>query len=207
MIQKLLKEELNRMQELAGIIKESLLKEEQIDDFFHFLERNPKKGSFSYVYYTRPLAVNKSFIDIDGDKKPNPYYDKIFKHSRYRFSFEQLYSDTVAKKNPEYIGGERRGNYEKVSGYEYLESGKSGLYLPIIPTESKSTYSVIEDTGENKIVNYEDLKLYLKPPSTSTGSGVKYLQLKVDNIAKISAGGNTWKNPNFKYEYLGPGTV
>jgi hypothetical protein len=214
-MKKLLKEELNRMQELAGLIKESaessLIKEEKIDDFFHFLERNPKKGSFAYVYYTRPLAVNKSFFDIDGEKKPNPYYDKILKHSRYRFSFEQLYAETMAKKNPEYAEqerGDRRGQYEKVAGFDYLEMGKSGLYLPIMPTETKSTYSVKEPNGENKIVSYEDLKLYLKPPSSSSGSGIKYLQLIVDNIAKISAGGNTWVNPNFKHdEYLGPGTI
>jgi hypothetical protein len=203
MNKKILKEELERMQELAGIIKE-----EAIDDFFHFLEQNPKKGSFAYVYYTRPLTLNKSFFDIDGEKKPNPYYGKIFKHSRYRFSFEQLYADTVAKKNPEYVGGQRKGNYEKVQGFNYLESGKSGLYLPIIPTETKSTYSIIEPSGENKVVDYEDIKLYLKPPSTSSGgSGVKVLQLIVDKIAKISAGGNTWINPNFEYEYLGPGTI
>lgn len=202
MSKKLLSEELHRMQELAGIIKE-----EKIDDFFHFLERNPKKGSFAYVYYTRPLTLNKTFTDIDGEKKPNPFYGKIFKHSRYRFSFEQLYADTAAKRDPEYVSGPRRGEYEKVSGFDYLETGKSGLYLPIIPTETKSTYSVIEPNGENKVVDYEDIKLYLKPPSTSSGEGIKYLQLIVDKIAKISAGGNTWVNPNFIYEYLGPGTI
>jgi len=211
-MKKLLKEELHRMQELAGLVKESveegILKEEKIDDFFHFLERNPKKGSFAYAYYTRPLSLNKTFTDVDGEKKPNPYYGKLFKHSRYKFSFEQLYADKKKKEDPEYVAGERRGEYQKVEGFKYLEMGKSGLYLPIMPMETKSTYSVVEPNGENRVVSYDDIKLYLRPQSPSSdGSGIKILQLIVDKIAKLSAGGNTWINPNFIYEYLGPGTI
>ena len=211
-MKKLLKEELHRMHQLAGLInesvEESLLKEEKIDDFFHFLERNPKKGSFAYAYYTRPLAVNKSVTDVDGEKKPNPYYGKLFKHSRYRFSFEQLYADKKKKEDPDYVAGERRGEYQKVEGFSYLETGKSGLYLPIMPTETKSTYSVVEPNGENRVLSYDDIKLYLRPQSPSSdGSGIKILQLIVDKIAKLSTGGNTWVNPNFMYEYLGPGTI
>lgn len=212
----IIKEEKIRMQRLAGIINESienefmnenLLKEEKIEDFFNFLENDPKKGTFAYAYYTTPVSLNKNFIDEDGVKKPNPYYGKIFKNLRYKFSFGQVFEDAMKKKDPDYIPGERRGVYTKLTGYDVLEQGKNGLYLPIIPLEKKSKYSIREDSGEFRPVEFEEIKIYFpdRDYSKYQSAPTKYSQLVVDRIAKLSAGGHQWVNPNFIYEYLGPG--
>lgn len=211
----LLTEEKIRMRRLAGIINESeeiseinLLNEdvENIEDFFNFLERDPKRGSFAYVCYTYPMKTKKTFFDMNGEKKPNPYNGKLFKNSRFKFSYGQFFKEVIAKKHPEYVGGERKGKFEKITGYDVLESGKSGLYLPIIPLEEKKNYSVMENEGQYKLINLDDYRLYLPDRKFSTGgSPEEYRQLILDRIYKISAGGAKWINPNFKYEYLGPG--
>ena len=112
------------------------------------------------------------------------------------------------KINPDHVMGNRSGTYEKVQGYDVLETGKSGLYLPIIPTGSESTYSVFED-GQFTPISKEEAYKYLRPikdiPSAVDKPPIK--QLIIDKIAKISGGGNIWINHNFKGKYLGPGEV
>jgi cephalosporin-C deacetylase-like acetyl esterase len=39
------------------------------------------------------------------------------------------FSKAMEKVDPEYVVGQRSGTYEKVQGYDVLESGKSGLRI------------------------------------------------------------------------------
>ena len=199
----LLEQKKNQIEKKIRLLEEnsSLLTEESIDDFFNFLEFDPHKHSFAYAYYTYPVTLNKTMED-NGIKVPNPMYGKIFKNARYKFNYGEVYGDAMRKVNPDYIPGKRSGEYEKVDGYKVTEMGKSGLYLPILPTEQKSVYSVNED--ENwRVVDFDEIKKYFPKRTYSAAPAREYKQLILDRIYKISAGGNVWVNPNFKYKYLG----
>ena len=101
----------------------------------------------------------------------------------------------------------RSGEFEKVEGYDVLEKKGDNTYLPIMPTGSEASYSVLEN-GEFKLIDKEMVKKYLRPSGPSSGgSGVDFRLLIVDKIAKLTGGGNVWINPNFKGSYMGVGSL
>jgi hypothetical protein len=103
--------------------------------------------------------------------------------------------------------GKRSGEFEKVEGYDVLEKKGDNTYLPIMPTGSEASYSVLEN-GEFKPIDKEMVKKYLRPSGASSGdSGVDFRLLIVDKIAKLTGGGNVWINPNFKGSYMGIGSL
>ena len=181
-----------------------LLTEDRIDDFFKFLANDPKSSTMASAYYTAPVTMNKFIIGDDGIKIPNPMHGKVFKNTLFMFRWADVYKDAVQRVNPDYEFGERRGTYDKVEGFKVTEMGKSGLYLPILPSGSNSNYSVLED-GQWMQIDKEDVRKYLPPYRGGSASGVEYRQLIVDRIAMIKSGGNEWVNPHFHFKYLGPG--
>ena len=193
---------LNELRQAFG----QLLTEEKIDDFFKFLAQDPHNKSMATVYYTAPVTMNKFVLDADGVKIPNPMYGNLFKNTRFMFRWGDVYKDAIARVNPEHEFGQRSGTYDKVEGFKVTEMGKSGLYLPIIPTGSESSYSVM-DNGQFQPIDKEEAKKYLPPYRGASASGVEYRQLIVDRIAMIKSGGNEWANPHFKFQYMGPGKV
>jgi hypothetical protein len=189
---------------IKSLLRESLLTEDRIDDFFKFLAKDPKRNSIASVYYTAPVTVNKFIMGDDGVKIPNPIHGKLFKNTRFMFRWGDLYKDAMKRVNPDHEFGKRSGTYDKVEGFKVTEMGKSGLYLPILPTDSKATYSIM-DNGQWSVVEKDAIRKYL--PQGSYVSSVPYRQLIVDRIAMIKSGGNEWVNPHFKFKYLGPGKV
>lgn len=189
----------------------NLINEEIFSDLFNFLEKDPRKMSQGSVYYVADMnsSMNKFIVNDSGEKVPNPMYGKLFKHTRFMFKWENTYAKAMEKINPDHIMGKRSGTFEKIQGYDVLESGKSGLYLPIIPTGSEYNYVFIGDDGESKILDKEMVKKYLKPASPSQNNQNKsdFRLLIIDKIAKLTGGGNTWINPNFKGEYKGVGLI
>lgn len=194
---------LNELRQAFG----QLLTEEKIDDFFKFLAQDPHNKSMATVYYTAPVTMNKFVLDAEGVKIPNPMFGKLFKNTRFMFRWGDVYKDAVERVNPEHEFGQRSGTYDKVEGFKVTEMGKSGLYLPIIPTGSESSYSVMDESGQWQAIDKEEAKKYLPPYRGGSASGVEYRQLIVDRIAMIKSGGNEWANPHFKFQYMGPGKV
>lgn len=185
-------------------LKENLIQEgvrEEFEDLFNFIANDPRKGGYATVYYTSPVSMNKGGR---GGTEINPYYGRVFKDSAFSFRWEDTYSRAVERTNPDYEIGTRRGEFEKVQGYNVLETGKNGLYLPIIPLNlGKSTigYRVANESGQLEPANIEDIKPYFKPPSNyQSASGVDYRLLMVDRISKIKAGGKDWNNPYYQYK-------
>ena len=191
------------------IIKEqqNLLKEEKINDFFEFLSKNPAKTSGAAVYYTAPAPMNKNILDTDGNKKPNPMYGKLFKNTMILFRYGDTYKRAVERSGVDHEFQKRRGDFEKVEGFDVLETGKNGLYLPVLPTGSNYNFSVRDENGNWTPIEKEEAKKYLAPYNNNSANKTQFRVLLVSNIAKISAGGNTWNNPDFQYEYLGPGKI
>jgi hypothetical protein len=189
-------------------IKENLINEEQFGDLFKFLEQDPKKMSQGSVYYVSDMnsSMNKSIVDENGNKVPNPMYGKLFKHTRFLFKWENTFGKAMEKIDPDYIVNSRSGSYEKLQGYNMLETGKSGLYLPIIPTGSEYQY-VINDNGQMKQIDKESVKKYLRPQPPMMDNKAQFRALIVDKIVKITGGGNVWINPNFTGEYMGIGNI
>ena len=194
----------NIINQIKSVLNETYLNEESINDFFGFLEQDPKKGSFSHVYYTYPIKVNKFIKDAEtGEKTPNPMFDKLFKTTQIVFNFEDTYKKGIErweeKSGEQHVPGERSGDYEKVQGYSVIETGKNGLYFPVLPKNQKTiSYSVLDDSGARNEISKEEAIKYI-PQRKQYDAPVQYRQLIVDRISKISAGGNTWDNPNFIY--------
>jgi hypothetical protein len=181
-----------------------LLTEEKIDDFFKFLAKDPNNKSMASVSYTNPVKMNKFILDDQGMKVPNPMLDKLYKNTRFMFRWQDTYKNAMDRVNPDHEMGQRSGTYDKVEGFEVLEMGKSGLYLPIIPTGSDSTYSILEN-GQWSPISKEEAYKYMPKASEANPNAVPMRALIVDRIYKIKSGGHEWTNPNFKLKYLGQG--
>jgi len=176
-----------------------------------FLENMPKRGSFGYIFYTAPVSVNKFYINDNGEKELNPMAGKLFKNTVFKFQFDKSYSRAVEIKNEktgdDYEVGARNSGYKDVEGYNMLLSGKSGLYFPIVlddfRTDQNSNYALMNDAGNYEVVSKEEIQKYLKPVS-GTSTFVDYRSLIVQRVFQIRAGGRTFINSEFPYEYLGP---
>lgn len=179
----------------------SLLTEETVDDFFKFLARDPGNNTMASVYYTSPVKFNK-FIKTEEGKEINPFYDKVLKNQRYTFMWGETYKDAVERTNPDHEFGQRRGTYEKLDGFKVTETGKSGLYLSIVPKGSfDAKYGIQTDNGYEDI-SKDEFQSYL--PQTNykpSSSGQDFRPLIVDRIYKIKAGGNEWVNPHYTYKW------
>lgn len=187
----------------------SILKEERIDDFFEFLAQNPQRKSMATVFYTAPVKLNKYITNENGEKESNPMFGKLFKHQRIRFKWDESYKDAALRVNPDFQFGNRSGEFSKSSGFDVLEQGKSGFYLPVVPTGSDSVYSVLEN-GQMNIIDKNEAYRYMPTNnsninSASSDSGKPdFRQLILKRIYAIKAGGNSWVNPEFEYDYVGP---
>jgi hypothetical protein len=185
-----------------------LVNESQYDDLFNFVEQNPQKGSSATVLYTNLVAMNKNIVNPEtGEKSPNPMWGKVYKHQRFIFQWEDTYQRAVERDNPEHEFGARSGTYEKIEGYDMFETGKSGIYLPIVPTGTEAAYSVEDESGNHRPASKEELAPYFKPyKAGAPRSGKNFRPLIVDKIYAINSGGNTWKNPHYQFgQYMGPG--
>lgn len=183
------------------------LNEEKYDDFFYFLEDDPKLNTFAYLYYVSNLNRYLS------KPKTNPMIDKFIKISKYKFRFGDTYEKAVLRNNPDYEFKKRSGEYTKVQGFSVLEfDAKGDEVLPIMPLATKSHIIVLDENNKKKeVLSTNELKEkyseYFIGSFISGGyepsSGVDFRALKVKNIVKINAGGNTWINKFIDYSDIG----
>lgn len=184
-----------------------------INDFFNLLETDPKKGTFATLYYTalyRPF--NKFYKDEKGDKQRNPYHGTVYKHQWVRFNYGETYVAALERRNIKAVqkGGEiwvlqkRKGEFEKVDGYDLIEiTPKGELNFPVIVKDSDAYYTIVDGDGNHKPIEFGEFEEYMRPPSKS-GSGIDFRNFLVDKIYKLRAGGKEWINPHFKETYMGP---
>lgn len=186
-----------------------LIKEETYNDLYEFLNQGFRKMTNGTAYYVSSMdsSMNKNIIDSEtGEKVPNPMYGKIYKHTRFMFPWLDTFSRAKERKGLGSEVGQRSGEFEKVEGYDMIEKGKNGLYLPILPTGSEYKYAIME--GDDFVeIDKDEVKKYLRPSGASTSGAPAFRLLLVNNIAKLTGGGNIWVNPDFGFKYIGPGTV
>jgi hypothetical protein len=183
-----------------------LLTEEVLSDLFTFLETDPKNMTMGTAYYVASMDsyMNKFITNPQGEKIPNPMLGRLFKNTRFIFKWQDTYGKAMDRKGLQEMA--RRGVYDKIQGYEVLETGKSGLYLPIIPTGSEATYSVLVD-GQPVGISKEEIAKYLRPMNQPYAP-ITFRPLIIDKVIKLTGGKNVWINPNFKGpRYLGIGEI
>jgi hypothetical protein len=182
--------------------KNDIINEDVYEDFFYFIENDPRLNTFAYIYYLSSLDRYLS------KPKSNPMFGKFYKLSRYKFRFGDTYKNAVERKNPEYQFKKRSGEYVKIEGYNVLERDSKGdEVLPIIPLETKSKVIVFDENNQKKETilvselkeKYSDyfINSFLTGKSESS-SGVDFRALKIKNTIKINAGGHSWINPYIK---------
>lgn len=196
---------------IKSLLKENIgmLNEERYNDLFEFLAQGFGKMTQGSVYYISSMdsSMNKNIIDSDtGEKRPNPMYGKLYKHTRYMFPWGDTYARAKERKGITTEPGKRSGEFEKLEGFDMLETGKNGLYLPIIPTGSEYEFAVLEN---NKFVpiHWSEAVKYLRPFTGGLKENANFRLLLVNNIVKLTGGGNEWVNPDMKFDYIGPGSI
>lgn len=192
------------------VILEQLQEEVDLQKYkslLEFLSGRLGKMTVGTAYYVASMdsSMNKKL----STGEPNPMYGKLFKNTRFTFPWKDTYARALERKGVDKERGPRKGQYDKLEGSDVLETGKSGLYLPILPEGVEYEYSVLNDQGEFEPISKEEVKPYLRPyvskPEEETG--VKFRVLIVDKIAKLTGGGRTWVNEHFEGEYMGPGKI
>ena len=137
---------------LNELISEAILKEENFTDVLEFLAQGFGKMTSGTVYYVSSMdsSMNKNLVDPNtGEKMPNPMYGKLYKHTRYMFPWGDTFARAKERKGINTEPGKRSGEFERLEDFNMLETGKNGLYLPIIPTGSEYEYAVMDN---NKFV-------------------------------------------------------
>lgn len=183
-----------------------LLTEAVMIDLFKFLETDPKNMTVGTAYYVASMDsyMNKYITNSQGEKILNPMLGRLFKNTRFIFKWQDTYSKAMDRKNIQEMA--RRGVYNKIQGYDVLETGKSGLYLPIIPTGSEAEYSVLIN-GQPVSISKQEIAQYLRPTNTAAPL-VGFRPLIVDKICKLTGGGQVWINPQYKGpQYMGVGNI
>jgi len=169
-----------------------------IDDFFEFMKRNVQKGTFAYAYYTYPVKMNKFTKTPEGLRgEENPYIGKVFKHKPFEFRWEDTYADSMKRKDPnfEFKGGTT--DYKSVEDVKIVQEGPNGLYFPIVPTGGGGSPIFTLDW---QVVDGSIVAPFLPPPS---GFSPPVIPMLMERVAGLSAGGAFWKNPDFKFKYMG----
>ena len=197
---------------IKQLLREQFVVEERYsNDIYKFLDQDPKRMTVGTAYYISSMNeyMNKFIVDKFGKKVPNPMYDKIFKHTRFIFGWRDTYERAMKRINPDYVVGPKSGNYKPVKGYDMLESGKNGLYFPIIPTGTEYVY-VICNNGGCRVADKNEVKPFFKETDRSYWAAegkAPFRQLIVDRAVKITGGGHEWINDRIKGKWLGIGKV
>lgn len=175
--------------------------EKSIIDFFNTLKNSECQNMAASVYYASPLKLNKTYMEGDN-KLPNPLYDKVLKYKTIEFNYGDNFKDAVLRVNPDYEFKGQKALYEKVNGSDILVTGKNGLYLPILPLKSESSYKLEFKDGLMLTVLFEEVKKYM-PEVKERTEGVPIVnQLLVSRISKIESEINFWINYDFEYKGL-----
>ena len=175
--------------------------EKSIIDFFNTLKNSECQNMAASVYYASPLKLNKTYMEGDN-KLPNPLYDKVLKYKTIEFNYGDNFKDAVLRINPDYEFKGQKALFEKVSGSDILLTGKNGLYLPILPLNSESSYKLQFKDGIMFTVLFEEIKKYM-PETKERPEGIPiFNQLLVSRISKIESEINFWINYEFEYKDL-----
>lgn len=175
--------------------------EKSIIDFFNTLKNSECQNMTASVYYASPLKLNKTYSE--GDKKfTNPLLDKVLKYKTIEFNYGDTFKDAVLRNNPDYEFKGQKAVYEKVSGSDILVSGKNGLYLPILPLKSDSSYKLQFNDGLMFTVLFEEIKKFMPETKERTEGIPVFNQLLVSRISKIESEINFWINYEFEYKDL-----
>lgn len=173
--------------------------EDNIGDFFNTLKSNNCEETTAYVYYASPLKMNKTYLN-ENSKQQNPIVDKVIKYKTIKFNYGDTFKDAVLKINPDYEFKGQRAIYEKVDGSDILTIGKNGLYLPILPLSSESSYKLKFNDEIMFTIKYEEIKKFIPEIKERKSDVPIFNQLLVSRISKIESDINFWINYDFEYK-------
>lgn len=186
----LLKERLERLTGKKVILEDKqLLKEERvtIDQMNNILSNVPPQEKIA-LYMITKVNMNKNYIDpTDGQKKPNPFYDKVIKKNTVYGRVNYNYGEEFSKNTGEIYFPTDRSLGEK-QGAIVIKDGRARL--PLIDIE----YDTPEYEINGNEISKEELTPYLKPASPSQQTGtVKMIAPYLDNVKKIVIGSKEYQ--------------
>ena len=180
----LLKERLERLTGKKVILKEGVQRVtiEQLNDI---LTKVPPQEKI-VLYMITKLRMNKFGKDEEGNKIPNPYFDKVIKKSiasgRINYSYGEEYEKNVGEKHIPTPGrdlGEKQGAI-------FVKDGKERIALT----------DVEYDTPQYEIngnpITKDELKAFL-PPSNPQEGGVKMIAPYMSNVKTIAVGNSEYQ--------------
>lgn len=197
----------NILAEARFLRESSLITEENINDFFQFIAQDPQKCSMASLSY---MAIYNTGL---AKPKTNPMTNRLIKITHYKFQFGHTYAAAAAKSNPDWELQQRKGNFEKIQGFDVLDRDAQGDEgLPIVNPKTIGSEIVVLDENGQPVDRFDYRELqnklgeYFRPaafePRPPSGSGSTQRSLKVKRIIGIKAGGNEWTNPHHELQNL-----
>ena len=184
----LLKEKLEKLTGRKVILKEGV-ERVSIDEMNNILSQVPPQEKIA-LYMITKVNMNKNIVNKEGQKVPNPLYDKVIKknivYGRVNFNYSDEYKGTTGTEyksdpNSKRTLGDKQGAIT-------IKDGKARL--PITDYEyGTPTYEV----NGNEITK-EELTPYLPVSnSTSSSSGVQMIAPLLANVKKIAIGNKEYQ--------------
>lgn len=171
---------------LSRLLKEGLQRVsiEQMNDI---LTKTPPQEKIA-LYMITTVVMNKNYVDENGNKVANPYYDKVKKknivYGRVNYSYGEEFKGATGGEHVPTPGrtlGEKQGAIT-------VKDGRARLPL----TDVEYDTPTFEINGNP--ISKEELTPYLKPASGSpVPSGVRMIAPYLDNVKSISIGNNEYQ--------------
>jgi hypothetical protein len=187
----LLKERLERLTGKKVIFKEGVQRV-NLDELERILAVQPRDTKVTLFTIT-PVSMNKNIVDEQGQKKPNPFYNKVVKENivdgivNYDYTHEQNVARIVAGEKANFqptgkVAGEHEGALVRNIGEPKL--------MMVVKDTSKPIYKI-----NNNEISKEELKPYLPVRSTSeiAPTGAIIRAYKISNIKSIVIGNTEYQ--------------
>lgn len=135
-------------------------------DFYDYMEKNGNKNKPVMVKITNKVRTNKFYYDENGEKKKNPYNEKLYKKMEVIYLYGVDYYEERKKIEPDWVPDTKRGTYHLMPDNPLLKvsDGTGNASIGIVNMKKyKTSYYVLDN---NTLVPWnevetDDVKMYM----------------------------------------------
>lgn len=119
-------------------------------DFYDYMEENGNKNEPVMVKITNKIRTNKFYYDENGEKKKNPYNEKLYKKLEIIYLYGVDYYEERKKLEPDWIPDTKRGTYHLMPDTPLIKvsDGTGNASMGIVNMKKYKTSYYIMDNDE-----------------------------------------------------------
>lgn len=179
-----------------------------IESFFDDMSANPNKKA--EIYSVNKMTLNKNYVDDDGEKVPNPFYNNMFSNIITECDYSKTYYELKKEEDPDYVPSAPKNNHVRIKD----SNGNDYKFYSVNPDTNERYINGIKPiTIDKKILYMDDDGKLVDWDTTANGKYTKYMPntkykpsgevlIKIfneSNIYKIVYDDVEYINPDFKY--------